>query len=124
MSLSYISHSKQRQQSLPHGAQRRPLASQRLQQRPQLLLLLLAGQPAAAAGLRRPAAQQAQALPDHPATVRQRHLARDRRARPHAGARTGGEYQLPCASAPVQKGAERGLEAGGTWNKWIHSPAV
>lgn len=83
--------SNQRQQSLADGPQRRPLPSQRLQQRAELLLLVLAGQPAAAAGLRRPAAQQAQALPDDAAAVRQRHLARDRRARPHAGAGTGGE---------------------------------
>lgn len=83
--------SNQRQQSLADGPQWRPLPPQRLQQRAELLLLVLAGQPAAAAGLRRPAAQQAQALPDDAAAVRQRHLARDRRARPHAGAGTGGE---------------------------------
>ena len=86
-----MSSSNQRQHSLAHGAQRRPLPPQRLQQRPQLLLLVLASQPAAAAGVRRPAAQQAEALPHHAAAVRQRHLARDRRACPDAGAGPGGE---------------------------------
>lgn len=91
---SVPSYSEQWQQSLSHSPQWRPLPTQRLQQRAKLLLLLLAGQPAAAAGLRRTAAEQAQALPHHPAAVRQRHLARDRRARTHVGARPSGECLL------------------------------
>lgn len=91
--------SNQRQQSLSDGTQWRSVPSERLQQRAELLLLVLAGQPAAAAGLRRSAAEQTQALPDHAAAVRQRHLARDRRARAHAGAGTGGECGTPgCLS--------------------------
>lgn len=83
--------SNQRQQSLSDSTQRRSISSERLQQRAELLLLVLTGQPAAAASLRRSAAEQTQALPDDAAAVRQRHLARDRRARAHAGAGTGGE---------------------------------
>lgn len=69
-----VSRSNQWQQPLSYSAQRRSISSKRLQQRSQLLLLILAGQPAAAAGLRRPAAQQAQALPHNPTAVWQRHL--------------------------------------------------
>lgn len=96
-----LAPSDQRKQPLSHGAQRRSVPAQRLQQWPQLLVLLLAGQPAAAAGLRRPTAQQAEAFPHDPAAVRKRHLARNWRARPHAGARTGGECGLADA-APLQ----------------------
>lgn len=87
--------SNQRQHALADGAQRRSVSSERLQQRAELLVVVLAGQPAAAAGLWRSAAEQTQALPDDAAAVRQRHLARDRRACAHAGAGTGGEWRSP-----------------------------
>lgn len=107
--------SNQRQQSLADGPQRRPLPSQRLQQRAELLLLVLAGQPAAAAGLRRPAAQQAQALPDDAAAVRQRHLARDRRARSHAGAGTGGECWRGQPGGSGEPVSQRWLKTEGVY---------
>lgn len=89
-----VSRSNQWQQPFSYGAQRRSISPKRLQQRPQLLLLLLAGQPAAAAGLWRAAAQQAQALPHNPTAVWQRHLTGNRRAGPHVSARTSGEWLL------------------------------
>lgn len=74
--------------SLPCSAQRdKPFAPDAqwgtvpppaVRQRPCLLLLLLPDEPAAPRHLRRPAAQQAEALPHHPPAVRQRHFSGDR----------------------------------------------
>lgn len=72
--LLHPNNINQWKQPLTYSAQRCAVASQWLQQRPQLLLVLLTGQSAAASGVRRPSAQQAQALSHDSAAVRQRHL--------------------------------------------------
>lgn len=93
-----LSYSDERQQPLTHGHPRCPVYAQWLQQRPSHLIHSLAVHTAPAPGLRGAAAQQTQAVPHHPAAVWQRHLARDRGARAHTGAGTGGEstsYQAP-----------------------------
>ena len=83
--------SDERQQPLAHGHRRRPVHAQWLQQWPGHLMHGRTVHTAAAPSLWGPAAQQAQALPGHPAAVRQRHLPRDRGACAHAGAGARGE---------------------------------
>lgn len=93
-----LSYSDERQQPLTHGHPRCPVYAQWLQQRPSHLIHRLAVHTAPAPGLRGAAAQQTQTVPHHPAAVWQRHLTRDRGARTHTGAGTGGEstsYQAP-----------------------------
>uniref|UniRef100_A0A803Y6I4 CBFA2/RUNX1 partner transcriptional co-repressor 3 n=1 Tax=Meleagris gallopavo TaxID=9103 RepID=A0A803Y6I4_MELGA len=69
------SRSDERQQPLAHRHQRGPVHPQWVQQRAGHLLQRLAVHPPAPTGLWSPAAQQTQAVPHHPAAVRQRHLA-------------------------------------------------
>ena len=87
------SRSDERRQPLADSHQRCPV---RLQQWPGHLLHGLAVHAAAAPGVRGAAAQQTEALPGHPAAVRQRHLAGDRGARAHAGAGARGESGGRC----------------------------
>lgn len=95
---SPLSYSDERQQPLTDGHPWCPVYTQWLQQWASHLIHRLAVHTAPAPSVRGAAAQQAQAVPHHPAAVRQRHLARDRGACAHAGVGAGGEctsYEAP-----------------------------
>lgn len=97
-SMSF-SRSDQRESSLPSHPERSAVAAAEVQQRAVLLLLLVAGQPAAAGHLRGSPAQQAEALPDHAAAVWQRHLPRDRGQRPQPRPGPGGRFSSAASGA-------------------------
>lgn len=61
--------SAQRNKPFPPNTERGPIPTPEVQQRPFLILLLLADQPAAPSHVWGPAAQQAEAFPHHPAAV-------------------------------------------------------
>ncbi|KAM6057909.1 protein CBFA2T3 isoform 8-T8 [Chlamydotis macqueenii] len=120
--------SDEREQPLADRHQWGPVHPQRVQQRAGHLLQRLPLHPPAPAGLRRPPALQAQALPHHAAAVRQRHLPRDRGAgaHPRPGARelhahhrgvsrqAPGSHQLPAATLrhPLPQGQPAAAAAG------------
>lgn len=89
--LLFLCCSDEWKRPLSHGYQWGTFHPQRLQQWACDLFHCLPLQPPAPSSLWRPPAQQAEALPDHPAAVWQRHLSGDRGARPHLGAGPGGE---------------------------------